>query len=321
MHSRFALRTLVVLLVGTVAAAGCGRYSYGNLKAKKSLNEAHVLYSRGEFKQAAVKYEEVVSDPAVVERDPAMGAAYFYLGNSYDNLYKPARKGEAENDANLQKAVENYTLAAEKAGDPLIRKRAFEYLVAAYAPDKMNTPEKSEPLVLKMIEAEPTDPANYHVLGKVYEDSAQLEKAEAAYRKAIELNPSNSDSYQILSGFFNRQGDFENTVATMAERARIDSDNPEAFHQMSVWYWEKVDKDYTLSRAKKLEYLKAGLAAEERALSINPEYFEAIVYKGLLLRQQALLETNRATQAALIKEADALQQKAIAIQKKKASGG
>jgi len=320
MHSRLALRTLVVLLGVTFAAAGCGRYSIANLKAKKSFNEANGLYSRGEFKAAAAKYEEVVADPGVVERDPNMGAAYFYLGNSYDNLYKPARKGEAENDAYMQKAVENYMKAAEKAGDPLIRKRAIEYLVAAYAPEKMNTPEKSEPLVRRMIEMDPNDPSNYHVLGKVYEDAANLEQAEIAYRKAIELNPSSPESYQILAGFYNRHGEFEKTLSAMAERAKIDSNNPEAFHQMSVWYWEKVDKDYTLPRAKKIEYLKAGLDAEEKALSLNPDYLEAVVYKGLLLRQQALLETNRATQAALIREADALQQKAMALQKKKASG-
>ena len=320
MHSRLALRTVVVLLGVTLAAAGCGRYSFGNLKAKKSFNDANALYARGEFKGAAAKYEEVLSDPAVVDRDPAMGAAYFYLGNSYDNLYKPARKGEADNDAHLQKAVQNYTLASEKAGDPLIRKRAIEYLVAAYAPDKLNTPEKSEPLVRRMIEMEPNEPSNYHVLGKVYEDAAQMEQAEAAYRKAIELNPSLSDSHQILAGFFNRQGDFDSTLAAMAERARIDSNNPEAFHQMSVWYWEKVSKDYTLAKAKKLEYLKAGLDAEERALAINPDYLEAVVYKGLLLRQQALVETERAKQVALIREADQLQQRAMALQKKKAGG-
>lgn len=321
MHSRLALRTLVVLLGVTLAAAGCGRYSFGNLKAKKSFNEANALYSRGEFKAAAAKYEEVVSDPSVIERDPNMGAAYFYLGNSYDNLYKPARKGEAENDAFLQKAVEGYTQAAEKAGDPLIRKRAIEYLVATYGPEKLNTPEKSEPLVKRMIEMEPNDPANYQVLGKVYEDAARMEEAEAAYRQAIELNPSLSDSYQVLAGFFNRQGDFENTLQAMAERAKVDSKNPEAFHQMSVWYWEKVDKDYTLSREKKLEYLNAGLEAEEQALALNPDYLEAVVYKGLLLRQQALLETNRARQAALIREADQLQQRAMALQKQKAAGG
>jgi len=53
----------------------------------------------------------------VLKADPNLTAAYFYLANSYDQLYKPARAGEAENDALLQKAVQNYQLAAEREQD------------------------------------------------------------------------------------------------------------------------------------------------------------------------------------------------------------
>ena len=68
--------------------------------------------------------------------------AYFFLANSYDNLYKPARKGEAENDALLTKAIENYKLAAEKETDPKMKKLSLDYLVAAYGPDKLDDPTR-----------------------------------------------------------------------------------------------------------------------------------------------------------------------------------
>jgi len=319
MHSRFALRAVVALVGVSLAVTGCGRYSYANLKAKKSFNEAGAFYTRGDFRQAAAKYEQVVQDPKVVENDPLVGgAAYFYLANSYDNLYKPARKGEAENDANLTKAEANYLLATEKASDPLIRRRAIEYLVALYGPEKLNTPEKSEPLVRRLIEMDPNDPSNYHVLGKVFEDAARMEEAEAAYRKAVELRPSQADSYQILAGFYNRQGNFDKTMEAMTARAQNDQRNPEAWHQMATWYWEKVNKDYTITRAQKQQYVTAGLDAANKALELNPEYFEALTYKGLLLRQQETLETNAARKAALIREAEQLLNKALAIQKAKA---
>lgn len=321
MHSRLALRTLVVLVGVTVAAAGCGRYSIANLKAKKSFNEANGLYSRGEFRGAAAKYQEVIANPEVIERDPNLGAAYFYLGNSYDNLYKPARKGEAENDSYLPRAVENYTLAAEKAGDPLIRQRAIEYLVAAYGPEKLNTPEKSEPLVQRLIEANPSDANNYYVLGKVYEDGAKMPEAEQAYLKAAAIKADNPEPYQYLSGFYDRQGDWEKAVGAMRQRAQYDPNNPEAWHQMAVWLWAKVDKDYELSSAEKRTFIEQGVQAEDKALAINPDYLEALVYKGILLRQQALIEKDRAKIAALIREADQLQQRAIAIQKAKAGAG
>jgi len=319
MHSRLALRAGVALLGVSLAVAGCGRYSFANLKAKKSFNEAGALYTRGDFRQAAAKYEEVVADPTVVENDPLVGgAAYFYLANSYDNLFKPARKGEAENDANLKKAEANYLLAAEKASDPLIRQRAIEYLVALYGPEKLNTPEKSEPLVRRLIDANPNDPNNYYVLGKVYEDAAKPEQAEQAYIKAAAINPSNPEPYQYLSGFYDRAGNWAKAVEAMQKRAAADPSNPEAWHQMAVWLWAKADKDFTLTAAQKREFIDRGLEAEDKALSINAEYLDALVYKNILLRLKANTERSPAAQAALIREADQIRDKAIELQKKTA---
>lgn len=322
MHSRFALRAVVALVGVTLAVAGCGRYSFANLKAKKSFNEAAALYTRGDFRQAAAKYEEVVADASVVENDPLVGgAAYFYLANSYDNMYKPARKGEPENDGNLKKAETNYLQAMEKASDPLIRQRAIEYLVALYGPDKLNTPEKSEPLVRRLIDLGPNDPNNYYVLGKVHEDAAQMEQAEQAYLKAAAIKPTNPEPYQYLAGFYDRQGNWAKAVEAMAKRAENDPNNPEAFHQMGAWLEAKVRQDYTIGEAEKKGYVERGLEAENRALAINPEYVDALVYKNILLRQKANFEKDRAKQAALIREADQIREKAIALQAKKQAAG
>jgi tetratricopeptide (TPR) repeat protein len=321
MHSRFALRSVVALLGITLAVAGCGRYSYGNLKAKKAFMDATGLYAKNEFRQAAAKYEEVVANPKVVENDPIVGgAAYFYLANSYDNLYKPGRKGQPENDENLKKAEKNYLLASEKASDPMIRRRAIEYLVALYGPEKLNTPEKSEPLVNRLVQMDPNDPETLYVLGKVYEDAAKAEDAEQAYLRAVSLNPSKPEPYQYLSSFYDRQGNWAKAVEAMEKRAQNDPKNAEAWHQMAVWLWAKADKDYTLSAAEKRSFIDRGLAAEDRALEINADYFEALTYKNILLRLKALGEKDRAKQAALIKEADRIYARALELQKKKASG-
>ena len=322
MHSRFTLRAGVALLGLSLAVAGCGRYSFANLKAKKAFNEAGALYARGDFRQAAARYEEVVKDPGVVENDPLVGgAAYFYLANSYDNLYKPARKGEAANDANLKEAEKNYLLAMEKASDPLIRQRAIEYLVALYGPEKLNTPDKSQPLVDKLIQANPNDPNNYYVLGKVYEDAARMPEAEQAYLRAAAIKPDNPEPYQYLSGFYDRVGNWDKAVEAFESRAQRDPNNPEAWHQIAAWLEAKIRKDYTISAAAKRDYIERGLAAEDKALAINGDYVDALVYKNILLRQKALTERNAAAQAALIKEADRLRDKAIALQKKKGAAG
>jgi tetratricopeptide (TPR) repeat protein len=322
MHSRFTLRAGVALLGLSLAVAGCGRYSFANLKAKKAFNEAGALYSRGDFRQAAARYEEVVKDPSVVENDPIVGgAAYFYLANSYDNLYKPARKGEQANDNNLKEAEKNYLLAMEKASDPLIRQRAIEYLVALYGPEKLNTPEKSQPLVDKLIQANPNDPNNYYVLGKVFEDAAKMPEAEQAYLKAAAIKADNPEPYQYLHGFYDRQGNWDKAVEALQKRAQYDPNNPEAWHQMAVWLWAKADKDFKLSVAEKRSFIDQGIEAEDKALAINPEYFEALTYKNILLRLKANTERDPAKQRDLIREADRIRDRAIEIQKKKAASG
>ena len=62
-----------------------------------------------------------------------------------------------------------------------------------------------------------------------------------------------------------------------------------------------------------------GLAAVNKALEIKPDYVEAITYKGLLLRTQALVEKDPKKQQLLLKEATELVDKANAMRKARAS--
>ena len=102
------------------------------------------------------KYEEV--DRSRLRHRPEAGALPISTSaNSYDNLYKPARKGEADNDALLTKAIENYKIAAERETRPDIKKLALEYLVNAYGPDKLDDPTQAEPIVQQMIQLDPSD--------------------------------------------------------------------------------------------------------------------------------------------------------------------
>jgi hypothetical protein len=91
---------------------------------------------------------------------------------------------------------------------------------------------------------------------------------------------------------------------------------------MAVYYEEKVRKDFTLKAPQQAEYLKKGMEAVDKALELRPDYFEALTYKNLLLRQQALkVEKNPARQQALIKEADEFQKKAIDVRNRQQTGG
>ena len=146
--------SVVVVAIVAMTAIGCAKM--GQLKAMKAFKEANQAYAQQDYKKAADLYEQTVQADA-----SSLPAAYFYLGNSYDNLYKPSKKGDATNDDLLNKAVQNYQQAAEKLAasakpeDKKLGKLSMEYLVAAYGPDKLNDPAKAEPVVQRMIHARP----------------------------------------------------------------------------------------------------------------------------------------------------------------------
>jgi hypothetical protein len=73
-----------------------------------------------------------------------------------------------------------------------------------------------------------------------------------------------------------------------------------------------------LPRAQALDYTLKGLAAEDHALSLNAEYYDAVVYKNILLRQQALYERDPAKVRRLIEEADQLLKLSTEIKTKQA---
>ena len=306
-----------VVAVAMVAAlslsvTACGKFS--ELKAKKNFKDANALYQQGEYRKAATEYE------TAVQQDPNLTTAYFYLGNSYDNLYKATRKGEAENDKMLELAIKNYTIAAEREKDPKMKQLALQYLVAAYGPDKLNDPEKAEPIVQKMIEIEPNEPTNYFALSKIYEDGGRYEDAEKALLKAQEVKPNEPLVYTTISGFYNRQGDFPKTIAALQKAAELEPKNPTGWQLVATYYWEKAYKDHRLTSAEKKDYISKGIEATDKALALNPDYSEALTYKNLLLRMQGNEETDMAKRAALYKQADDLRNRAIELNKKRASG-
>jgi tetratricopeptide (TPR) repeat protein len=201
-----------------------------------------------------------------------------------------------------------------------MKKLSLEYLVSAYGPDKLNDPSQAEPIVQEMIKLDPSDPANYFVLAKIYEDSGNYDLAEGALLKAKEVRPNDSAVYLQLAGYYNRQGEFDKTIEALNQRAAQEPNNPEAHYTIASYYWDKAYRDFKLQDAEKRDYVLKGIDSVNKALEIKNDYLEAVVYKGLLLRLQANLEKDVAKQQALLKEAEALQGRVKELQKNKAAG-
>jgi tetratricopeptide (TPR) repeat protein len=318
MPQRSAGRAVVgmIALLGLLPALGCAKL--GAIKAMMNFKEANQAYQKADYKRAVELYEETV------QNDPSMASVYFFLGNSYDNLWKPGVETPANQEL-LNKAVKNYEMAAEKiqSDDPAtgkIKKLAMQYLVAAYGSDKLNDPVKAEPVVQRIIQIDPGEPANYYALANIYEQAGEYAAAENVLLRAKQAKPSDPTVYTTLAGFYNRQGEFDKTIQALVERSQKEPNNPEAFYTISTYYWDKAYRDARLKDAEKRNMVDKGIEAIDTSLKIKPDYMEALVYKNLLLRLAANLEKDTAKQQALIKQADQLREKAEQLRKLKAQG-
>lgn len=320
-RSSFARGSILILglTVGLGSVAGCGRYSINNLRSVKAFKDGTEAYKKSAFAEAAKHFEESI------QYNGDQGIVYFYLANSYDQMFKPSHKGEPENDGYMQKAVENYQKAIDKLtgtteADEKFRRYSYEYMIAAYGPDKLDDFAKAEPIAKKLIEMTPNDPVNYQALGKLYEDQGRYDEAEEQFKKSVEAKPTDPAVYTAIAGYYNRQGKFDETMAALEQRTKYEPNNPEAYHYMATFYQDKVQKDFRLTPVQKKAYIMKGLETEDKALALNPNYIEAMIYKGILLRQQATVEKDPAVQKRLVDEAEKLRNKALDMQKKASAG-
>ena len=117
-------RVGVALAAGIgLVAVGCGQMEM--VQGRMALKDGHTSYQVQDYRGAVEAYERVL------EADPTVTEAYFYLGNSYDNQYRPTRRGEPANDLLIERAVENYRKAAELEQNPDLRRLALQYLANA----------------------------------------------------------------------------------------------------------------------------------------------------------------------------------------------
>ena len=74
-------------------------------------------------------------------------------------------------------------------------------------------------------------------------------------------------------------------------------------------------EDSSLSDAQKRAYIDLGIEASDRALAVQDNYVDAIVYKSILVRQKANLEADATSRQTLLAQADALRTRALELQR------
>jgi len=314
----------IVALVAMIGAAGCSQV--GALKGKLAFREANALYKAENYEAAVRKYQEALDRGCSggTCNPEELSYSYFFLANSYDQMFRPVKKGDPKNDENLTKAIQFYETAVEKVPNAEYKKRALQYMAVVYGAEKLNDPSKAEPIIQRLIQMDANDPTNYYQMSKLYEDAGDFEKAEAQLVKAREVKPNDPEVYGQLARFYESRGQFDKQIEAMTARSEKEPNSPEAHYRIAVAYWNKACLPSRPTCAPiaapanlRAKYVQAGMAESEKALKIRGDYVEALIYKQLLLRSQAYLEPSR--QAELLKQADEIRNQAISIQERRKS--
>ncbi len=180
---------------------------------------------------------------------------------------------------------------------------------AMVAPD---TPAAEAALTAKIAES-PTTLALYTELARLQAGRGAYPEAEATLIRARQAAPANKEAVEALASFYNRIGDFEKTMTALEAASQLDPGNPQSHLVVATFYLEKVAKDTSRDPAQQLAYIRAGVAATDRALAVHADHADAVGTKALLLTQRAALETDPMTQQQLVAEADALIRRAVTL--------
>lgn len=140
-------------------------------------------------------------------------------------------------------------------------------------------------------------------------------RRERDLRAVIASGAATKETYLELAGLASRQNRYPDAIEALRGAAALEPDSAEAQHRVATYCWEYAQKGTNLDAATKLKYIRDGIAAEDHALALKPDYREAMTYKNILLRMQANQTDDLAERARLIAEADALRNRVMEMQR------
>ncbi len=135
------------------------------------------------------------------------------------------------------------------------------------------------------------------------------------FRDWLKEHPADLEAVRSIATLYSKQGNFNESLNWYEKITLLDKNNPESFYFYGVVCFDKVLKNPPADPAEKLAIIMKGEAALQKAISLRPNYADAIIYLSLFYRQQALMDTDPVKQQALIAQADQLRSKYIEIKK------
>lgn len=193
--------------------------------------------------------------------------------------------------------------------------------LALYRPGEDNQKNKEYERVAidafeNYLEDYPEDSKVREYLLTMYVNAKQFDKALGYLDQQIQADPTRKAEFEGMKMNILTQAGRLDQAAQLAQRAPREQ-QPQLLYSVGVTAWDKLFRDPTLTDpAARNKLADLGITSIQQALEIKPDYFEAMVYYNLLLRQKANLTTDAVERDRLITEATEWQKKASELRKK-----
>jgi len=250
--------------------------------------KARGFHKRGNELYAAEKYDEAIAEYAkLLAIEPNNWDGNYLTSVSYLALYHPG----SEHPKDKEYAIKGIA--------------AFEKTLAIQAPSP-EVREKTERFYLSFLDS-----------------TGDKDKAIQYLEAQLKQRPNDLALINQIATLYMKKGDFPNALIYFEKRANQDSSNKEAWYTLGVNCWARSynGKD-TISQEEREMVVDKGIAALDKALKLDPNYFEALSYINLIYREkskalQAVGKNAEAGQAWA--KADEYQKQAIELRKAQAA--
>src|SRR5262249_17868782 len=139
-------------------------------------------------------------------------------------------------------------------------------------------------------------------------------KAIEAFERVYNRYPNNVEAVAGLASIYQNSNQAQKAREYWRRASVLEPNDPVPFYAVGAMDWMLTfDKVAPPPPQQQLELIQDGLQNLDRALALAPKYEDAIVYKNLLLREQAGLSSDEKEKKTLTAQADELFNRALEI--------
>ena len=203
-----------------------------------------------------------------------------YTAQKYDEAIVEYEKLTAINpkswDGNYLTAVSYMTLYHPNSEHPKDKEYATKGLAAfertlALEPPNDEVREKTEKYYLSFLDS-----------------TGDRDKAIAYLEGQLQKRPNELALVNQIANLYQKKGDFEKSLEWFEKRATMEPKSKEAWYTLGVNCWARsYHGGVAVSQEEREKVVDRGIAAFDKALAIDPNYFDALSYINLTYREKA----------------------------------